>query len=299
MKDYFDNIIDPNERSAAVSNYVYNELILRPPSLSKGAYLIRLLYAFDRLLGQNLTGRLAEWVLQPLFEKDRSEIDLPDFYVIIHNDLFTLPALAAKRRLAPGHFIGEFSGTKIGVMACRRGAFEALLQADALGRAGVKKIVFVGTCLRLSTPSDKCSVVISEGYCSERGRDDPSFPPLKSNMRLSTQLRKMIAEQDLACTTGNVYVAHRFVLEEGPETLTHLADKGCAAVEMEGIGFVHGLSRYGGQFASALIGLDRYWPGAKNDLINMNVATYIKAGRLARSVVQAAARALVEPDVQV
>ncbi|TPL96404.1 hypothetical protein FJ960_26055 [Mesorhizobium sp. B2-3-11] len=295
MTDYFDNVPNQNERQQAQSNYVYNELVLRAPPLSVGASLTRAVHLADFVFGSRITDALARLIAKPLLRPGKRRPKLPDSYLILHSDLFSIPWFVRKRRLAPGHYIVTVGEQRIGVMACRRGAFEAALQADALGRLGIRRIIFVGTCLRFSRNDETSMVVIARRYSSELGRADPAFPPITTNEDLSDHLFAALIREKVAATVGDVYVAHKFVLEEAPDTLAMLAGSGIAALEMEGIGFGWGLARHGGDFAAALVPLDRFWPEGDNRLLNTHLGSYLSAARVIKPLVRAGLAALLLP----
>lgn len=296
MDDYFSNIEDPNKRKLAMQNYVYNELVVRAPPISVGSRLSRAIDVADSVLGRALVNRLVAWATDSVLQKGSTLRDIPSSYAIVHNDLFNPSILAKKCRLASGHYIGEFEKTRVGLMACRRGALEALLQADALGRMGVKRIFFMGTCLRISREVGPPKVVVPTSYISELNSGQPIFPAAATSSRLSALLLQNLNQELALAEPGKAYIAHKFLLEESPSLLLALAEAGISAVEMEGLGFVSGLQRYHGEVAVALIGLDQFWPEHENHFLNIDLGSYVEAARLSKVVLRAGLCSLVAPS---
>ncbi|MCP2214408.1 phosphorylase family protein [Bradyrhizobium diazoefficiens] len=296
-EDYFSNIEDANAQQRAAKNFTYNELVLRAPPISIGSTLSRVVDIADSILGQTFVDRMIRWFAGPILQRGTALRDIPSSYAIVHNDLFDASMLSRKRKLAAGHYVGEFEGFRLGLMACRRGALEALIQADALGRMGVRKIFFMGTCLRIAPRADLPAVIVPSTYSSEWGSEEPLLPAAATSARLSTQLLADLGEHGILAKSGPVYIAHKFLLEETPRLLLALAEARISAVEMEGLGFISGLAKYDGEFAAALIGLDQFWPGDDNHFLNVELTSYVDAGRTSKRVLRAGLSSLAKASL--
>lgn len=292
MSDYFDNLPDEAARRSARANYAYNELVLRAPPLSLGANLSKAVHSADALLGSRATDRLASLLARPLMRRRSRMPELPESYIIMHNDIFCVPFRFRRKKLANGHYLWLFNNKYVGIMACRRGAYEAELQADALGQLGVRKILFIGTCLRVSKEPSDAMIVVPDNYRSELGRANPAFPPLTTSATIRNSLISGLESEGIPFAVGDAYIAHRFVLEEGPENLVSIANSGVAAVEMEGIGFASGIARHEGEFASALIGLDHFAPDVPIKPLNTHTDMYLYAARATKRLLKIALKAL-------
>jgi hypothetical protein len=275
--DYFDNIADPRSRQAAIRGYLAKELILRAAVPSRAASALKWYRWISRLLGNVAIKTPASWVSNRLLDhSNRSIEDLPDKYLVLHEDVFFVPpVMTVVRKLAPGHFVLQGDRSKIGIIACRRGSIESAILADCLGRAGVRHILYIGTCLKIGP--DVFDVLVPTSLLGNNDFLRVSYGEPRLSDTLSLELAQALSDNGISTGRGPVFEAHCFLREEGPAHLKTLQKQSCMGIEMEIAGLAAGMSQFGGQLCAALIPLDSF--DAESGLIeplNSSVAMYLR-----------------------